>query len=34
MEHRIADIVVDFLNVNKIPLSNCRGQSFDKTTLL
>ena len=24
--------VVDFLNENKIPLSNCHGQSYDNTS--
>ena len=28
----LADIVVDFLNENKIPLSNCRGQSYDNAS--
>ena len=32
-EQNLADIVVDFLNENRIPqfpLSNCRGQSYIK----
>jgi hypothetical protein len=28
----LADTVVDFLNENKIPLSNCRGQSYDNAS--
>jgi len=29
----VADIVVDFLNETRIPLSNyCRGQSYDNTS--
>src|SRR6218665_3634934 len=28
----LADPVVDFLNENRIPLSNCRGQSYDNAS--
>ncbi len=28
----LTDTVVDFLNENKIPLSNCRGQSYDNVS--
>ena len=28
----LTDTVVDFLNENKIPLSNCRGQSYDNAS--
>ena len=28
----LTDTVVDFLNDNKIPLSNCRGQSYDNAS--
>ena len=28
----LTDTVVDFLYENKIPLSNCRGQSYDNTS--
>jgi len=28
----LSDIVVDFLPANRIPLSNCRGQSYDNAS--
>jgi len=28
----LADIVVDLMNENRIPLSNCRGQSYDNAS--
>ena len=28
----LTDTVVAFLNENKIPLSNCRGQSYDNNS--
>lgn len=28
----IADVVLDFLQTNKIPISDCRGQSYDNAS--